>query len=221
MYTKHNGELVVLTIEDIKEKLLAQKEPFIDLDIYIGSKFLSPVRLIASLISEEQAQKRIKRKTDNKAKVSKLTKESACLNLFVTNVGREVCDAIQVYKLYTLRWQIELVFKTWKSIMRLHKIHAMNATRFKCVLLIKLIWVMLNWTLLRLVEEKEACEMSLHRLSRTMVSPSQKLTLKLIQDKESFYHWLEQLIQISRRHHQKEYKKGDESTQDILSRKFI
>ncbi|MEQ9102347.1 MAG: IS4 family transposase [Imperialibacter sp.] len=220
MYVKHDGQLVRLTIDDIKEKLLTQKQQYIDLDIYLGRKILSPVRLIASLIPDEQARKRIKRKKDNKTKVSKLTEQSACLNLFVTNVEREVCDAIQVYKLYTLRWQIELIFKTWKSIMRLHKIHAMNATRFKCVLLIKLIWVMLNWALLRLVEEKQACEMSLHKLSRTMVSRSQKLTLGLIQNQEAFLQWLAQLIQLSRRHHQKEYKKGDESIQDILSLKL-
>lgn len=219
MYEKHDEELVPLTLAEIKKRLQSHTGKYLDLDIYLGSKIHSPVRLIASKLPEEQTQKRLKRKKDNRTHLSELTKESASLNLFVTNVEREVCDAAQIHKLYRLRWQIELIFKTWKSIMQLHKIHSMNAIRFQCVLLIKLIWVMLNWSLLQLLEEKGTCEVSLHKLSRTMTSKVQPLSLKLIQDQEAFFKWLMILLQISWKHHSKEYKKGDESIPDVLKEK--
>jgi len=216
MYQLCDRELVPLTIGDIKEKLLAQKGKYLDLDILVGSKAKSPVRLIASLLPEEQTQKRLKRKKDNRTHLSKLTQESACLNLFLTNVERRKYDAAQICGLYSIRWQIELMFKTWKSIIQLHNIHPMNPTRFQCVLLVKLIWIMLNWTLLLLIEQNQLYEISFHKLSRTLVSRSQLLTLKLIQDQRAFFHWLMHLSDISRRHHRKEYKKGDHSLQEII-----
>lgn len=219
MYEKRDEQLVPLTIADIKQRLQCHTGKYLDLDIYVGSKVHSPVRLIASKLPEEQTQKRLKKKRDNKTHLSKLVEESASLNLFVTNVEREVCVASQIHNLYRLRWQIELIFKTWKSIMQLHKIHSMNAIRFQCVLLIKLIWVMLNWSLLQLLEEKESYELSLHKLSRTLVSSVLPLTLKLIQDQKAFFEWLMLLQQISWRHHSKEYKKGDESILDTLAGK--
>lgn len=217
MFVIRDGELTKLTIADIKKRLLNQRQGFLDIDVLVGAQTLSPVRLIASLLPEEQGQKRLKRKKDNGRTLSKLSQESACLNLFVTNVERQKCDANQIYKLYALRWQIELVFKTWKSIMHLHQIQPMNATRFKCVLLIKLIWVLLNWSLLLLAEYKQAYSVSLHKLSRTMVSLAHQLSLSLIQNQRAFHIWLTELLILSHRHHRKEYKKGDESIRTILS----
>lgn len=50
--------------------------------------------------------------------------------------------------------------------MKLHNIHSMNAIRLECTLLIKLIWVMLNWSILRLFEEILSCELSLKWLQK-------------------------------------------------------
>ncbi|MBC7511350.1 MAG: transposase [Ferruginibacter sp.] len=37
------------------------------------------------------------------------------LKVFVNNVGAEKLTVQQAYELYKIRWQIELMFKTWKS----------------------------------------------------------------------------------------------------------
>jgi hypothetical protein len=46
-----------------------------------------------------------------------------------------------------LRWQIELVFKTWKSFFEIHKVKRVKKERMECQLLAKLIWILLNWRL--------------------------------------------------------------------------
>jgi hypothetical protein len=217
MYVKQGGDLTQITIQDIKDRLKAQKGKHLDLDIYLGSKQRTPVRLIANLLTEKQTKLRLKKKKANRGKLSKLAEESSCLNLFVTNVEREECSAQQVYELYTLRWQIELIFKTWKSILHLHKIHAMNAIRFECVLLIKFIWVMLNWSILKLFEEATRYELSLHKLTRTIISQSTTLNLEILQSPGLCLNWLLSLCEISIKHHRKEYKKGSKKINEILA----
>ena len=218
MYEKQNGKLRKITVEDIKSRLMKTKQKYIDMEIFVGSQVRTPVRLIANFLSKGQTQKRIKKKKAKGLPVSKLAKESACLNLFVTNVEKDKCSASQIYDLYTLRWQIELIFKTWKSILKIHKTHPMNALRLECVILIKFIWVMLNWSLLKLIEEVSNTEISYHKFSRTMMSRSMMLNLTILQDPGLFLNWLNRLFEISRKHHLKEYKKGTKSIGIILQK---
>src|SRR5690606_37737359 len=124
-----------------------------------------------------------KKKTANR-KLGEDALESIGLNLFVTNVEREKCDAEAIYELYTLRWQIELVFKTWKSVMKLHKIHSMNATRLECIILIKLLWVMLNWSIWNRIKDYTNKDISFHKFSQTLQSRSKRLTPCVLRSKQ-------------------------------------
>jgi hypothetical protein len=217
MYYKEDGVMRELTIYDIKDRLNNSKEKYLDMDIFVGQKILTPVRLIANLLSEDQTLKRIKKKKANRGTLSQLAIDSACLNLFVTNIEREKCDASKVYQLYTLRWQIELIFKAWKSMMAIHKLHPMNSIRLECVMLIKFIWVMLNWSLLKLTEEVVGVEMSLHKMVRTLTGRAFLLNLLILENSDKLTNWLLELIKVSGRHHVKEYKKGSNKYKDILA----
>ncbi|MEM9337346.1 MAG: IS4 family transposase [Bacteroidota bacterium] len=208
MYEKGEEGLKKLTIEDIKSRLRQQSDKYLDMNILVGSQTLAPVRLIANFLTEKQTQQRIKKKKANSGPLSKLMLESAGLNLFVTNVERQKCEASQIYALYRLRWEVELIFKNWKSILNLHKIHPMNAIRTECVMLIKFIWVMLNWSILRLTEEVLNTELSLHKMTRTFTNRSILLDLSTMSDKGKFHSWLIRMFTLSDTHHQKEYKKG-------------
>jgi len=208
-FVKENGSLVKLTVPDIIEKLKSQKEKYVDMEVIVGDQARTPVRLIANLLTEDQTAKRIKKKKAN-GSLSKHAKDSACLNLFVTNVKKAHCSAADIYQLYRLRWQVELVFKTWKSILGVHKVHSMNATRLECHLLVKLLWVILNWSILKLAEETSGLEMSLHKCTRTIMARTNSLTMSLLQDKERLMDWVHRLINISIVHHKKEYRKSVE-----------
>lgn len=219
-YIKEDGVLNPLTTSGIIQKLNGQKEKYLDLDVYVGKQALAPVRLVANLLTEEQAQERLKKKAANR-KLGGDALESIGLNLFVTNVEREKCDALAIYDLYTLRWQVELIFKTWKSVMKLDKIHSMNATRLECTILVRLLWVMLNWSILNQIKELTNKDISFHKLARTLQYRSKILTANILKNKDLLYEWMQGLGEISKAHHQKEYKKGSKKISEILNRTYI
>ena len=68
-------------------------------------------------------------------------------NTFITNIAKEILPFDKVRKTYYLRWQIELVFKTWKSFFEINKVKKVKLERMECQLLAKLIWILLNWRL--------------------------------------------------------------------------
>lgn len=215
-YTLKNGEYSLLSTASIISLLKDQKEKYLDLNVYVGEKVRTKVRLVANLLTEEQTKKRLKNKSANR-KLGPDTLEAIGLNLFVTNVESEKCTASQIYDLYTVRWQVELVFKTWKSVMRLHKIHPMNATRLECILLIKLLWVMLNWTILNHLKNLTQKDLSFHKLVNTLQGRSKVLTLPVLQNSCLLTNWLTNLYRISKEFHEKEYKKGRKKVPEILA----
>jgi len=54
--------------------------------------------------------------------VSEEYKARAALNLFITSAPPEFIDIETAWKIYSLRWQIELTFKIWKSICKIDKV---------------------------------------------------------------------------------------------------
>ncbi len=123
----------------------------IEKDAYITTE-LEKVRMIIELLPEEVIKERI-RKAEKEAKkkgrkLSKEYKSRARLNIFITNIPAKVLDLEQIQSVYTLRWQIELVFKVWKSIGGIHKVKKMKQERFESYLYAKLLWLMLNWMII-------------------------------------------------------------------------
>jgi len=69
------------------------------------------------------------------------------MNLFVTNMKEQDIPKELVWSLYRLRWQIELIFKVWKSIASVDKIKKAKRERIECHLYGKLLWVLLGWNI--------------------------------------------------------------------------
>lgn len=205
-YTHQDGQYRQITTAEIIDKLKHARGKYIDLEVFVGEQVRTPVRLIANLLSDEQKKKRLKKKSANR-KLGKDALESIGLNLFVTNVEGHKCSAHEIYKLYALRWQVELVFKTWKSIMRVHKIHGMNPIRLECIILIKLLWVMLNWSIVQCLKQVTRLDLSHHKVVRTLMARSQTISRPIMENQELFESWLCRLISICKLHNLKEYKK--------------
>lgn len=142
-----------VTWKDIDKKLKKTGTPFLEVDVLIyRDKFLS-CRLILEPVSDDEYRKRLidaeKSAKSRKVGVSDDHKIRCRYNAFITNVDREILPVETIRKTYYLRWQIELVFKTWKSYFEINKVKKVKKERMECQLLAKLLWILLNWNLFR------------------------------------------------------------------------
>lgn len=145
IYEKKGNAFKKITHGGILKRLRAKGKMYLDIPAYIGKDTKHPVRLIANLLDEKAIAQRVKRVKHRKTKLNKVDKIDSQLNLFVTNVPADYCLADEIYQLYKIRWQVELIFKTWKSVLKIDKVRKMKADRLKCYLISKLLWVMLSW----------------------------------------------------------------------------
>lgn len=117
--------------------------------VLLGKEKTIQVRLIICLLPSEIASKRIHTFNRNSKgkKHSSEYRARAFFNLFITNAPKEfLCDD-QAAPLYTIRWQIELLFKIWKSIAHIDKVKKVKQERFECYIHAKLIIILLCWRL--------------------------------------------------------------------------
>ena len=66
------------------------------------------------------------------------------VNLHITNAPVELLPAKVIRQFYTIRWQIELIFKNWKSNFELDEVTGERPPRIKCMLYAKLLFIFLT-----------------------------------------------------------------------------
>ena len=122
---------------------------FLELNVVLGTviKEQTPCRFIALRVCEQAANKR-RRKLLKEAKKKGRTPSQAHLalcdwTLLITNVPADLLPATMAYELYRVRWQIELLFKQLKSVMRIHKSDTGLENRLRCELYGKLLMAVL------------------------------------------------------------------------------
>jgi len=126
VYELKHGKYELVNFVKIQSDLRKRRLSSIEKEVYIGSNIKFKTRMIIELMPKEQIEKRLV----NMAKISKKKgcttskkhKARVALNIFITNLNSEHLPLEQVRSLYRLRWQIELVFKVWKSVVNIDKV---------------------------------------------------------------------------------------------------
>ena len=139
--------------KSINSKLKRTSSDFMELDVLVFERNQIPCRLILERVSSNEYNRRLeKAKASAKSQgvgISKLHKTKLQYNAFITNASPSILPVTEIRKTYYLRWQIELIFKTWKSFFRINKIKKVRKERMECQLMAKLIWILLNWQLFK------------------------------------------------------------------------
>jgi hypothetical protein len=146
-----------LNFKKLYESMIEGNVSSYHINANIGEKERMPVRMVAELVPEEVYQKRIRTvEKENKKKghqTSNEFKARARFNILVTNVPEDDLPTENMYKLYKTRWQIELMFKTWKSTMGINKIHPMRYQRLMCLLYAKFILFLINSNIIYFINQ--------------------------------------------------------------------
>jgi hypothetical protein len=121
-------------------------------DVFIGSEEKIPVRLVIELMPDDIYEERMRKIHKLHKKKGYQTSEEykflSRFNLFITNVAKEVLPDKVISSLYRMRWQVELIFKIWKSVFGIHHTRKMKYQRWLCLLHFKLLMMIVNWNII-------------------------------------------------------------------------
>lgn len=122
-----------------------------------------PMRLIAVRLSEEAAKRAHRRRREHARKHGRtnraLTIQMADWLVVLTSLPAEQWSAEQVLLLYRGRWQIELLFKRIKQLVRVHRLRSAHLQSNQAVLAALLIgWILLEQQAKEIREERDGRE---------------------------------------------------------------
>ncbi|MGJ3193577.1 IS4 family transposase [Peribacillus frigoritolerans] len=116
-------------------------------EAYIGQNQKLPVRVIIHRLTDDQTQTRLINQAIREKKKGIVMKEKSKhlmgMNVYITNSSPEEVPTDYVHSLYSLRWQIEILFKTWKSFFEIDECKTIKKERLECHLYGQLIGILL------------------------------------------------------------------------------
>ncbi|WP_142238891.1 IS4 family transposase, partial [Bacillus cereus] len=140
----HNGalkkqtEYVKINLQMMIERLLPGETYEVG-NVYVGDQKILFARLVLYRLTEKQLRERRKKQAESEKKKGKSYSEKSKilsgLNVYVTNTPWEWVPMKQVHELYSLRWQIEIVFKTWKSLFHIDHCRTVKQERMIAIFL--------------------------------------------------------------------------------------
>lgn len=121
--------------------------PVIELAVYVGKDERLPCRLIAYRLPQEVVSERRRKAREKAAKQGRMPSKAylawLAFGFYITNVPQELWTADVIGTIYRLRWQIELTFKHWKSLLALHVLRGTRPERIRCLIYGRLIAIVM------------------------------------------------------------------------------
>jgi len=141
-----------VTLRDPKTKqpinLLAilRRDGRFDRWVLIGEQ-QSRMRVVALAVPQEIANRRraiAKKNHDGRCIPTRQRLQLMNWSLFVTNVSSKVWSPSVIARIYRLRWRIEIIFKSWKSHLRLRELNCRSADLVRLSVMLKLLYGLLT-----------------------------------------------------------------------------
>ncbi|MEH7057931.1 IS4 family transposase [Bacillus wiedmannii] len=143
---KKSTEYIQIDIETLMNSLQSGETCEVS-NAYVEMTDKVPTRVIVHRLTKEQQQKRLRdqaiREKKKGMKYSARSKRLSGINVYMTNTSTDIVPMGQVHDWYSLRWQIEILFKTWKSFFHIHHCKKIKRERLECHLYGQLIAILL------------------------------------------------------------------------------
>lgn len=149
---------------DLLENL--HQQDYLEMPVLLGKQTKQLVRILCKKLSPTQSVAR-RRKANKLAKSHGYTfslKNQRLLDwsLLITNIPSEKCPSEQIFFLYKVRWQIELLFKLYKSYIQIETLKGkLKPSRILCELYAKLCIILVFHGIVSCVELAKGTEISL------------------------------------------------------------
>lgn len=221
LYERRGKDLVPLSYKTILQRLKGSTKKYLEMPVYLGGDANYEVRLTANRLTPEAVERRLRKKIYRKNKKPETYSYLKEMNLFITNVPKKMLSANEIYGLYRVRWQIELIFKTWKSVLKIDQVRKMKADRFRCYLLGRLLWVVLNWEICSVfnayLNQSESILVSFYKCFTIIKQRVRSLEYILLHRKVKLKEWLLTLFDIISRFGIKEHRRGRAAVINLLA----
>ena len=225
---RENGAVFALDFAATAEFMRRNNINQVEEIVYLDEKLTLQVRLFIYLLPPDVYNERIRKANHNAKKkgrqLSKEFKARARLNLFITSAPEEMISLDTAWKIYTLRWQIELSFKTWKSLWKIDKIKKVKLERLQCYIWAKLFIIITSWRLLWFISQKMRLlfgkNLSFYKAMKTITYTVDRLKGALLDASISTGRYLAELLLLSSRKHLLEKKKSANYSPEILYGSF-
>jgi hypothetical protein len=152
IFEQNGNEYKRIDLVQIELSMRSSGIEIMEKQVYLGERVYMPTRMIIALVPEDKIEERIKkqrRKIERrKGKISKQSFASIGINLFATNANDILLPLKEVMNLYKIRWQIELVFKAWKTIGQIQMVKKAKQERVITMLYLNLVWIFMNMQLI-------------------------------------------------------------------------
>lgn len=211
-----------LDLVKLVNKMKKNKIMYFEDELIVGNQNKLKARVIINLVPDEIKKKRAeavayKGKNQNYT-VQKEYKVWTGINVFITNVDKKRLTVEQIINIYRLRWQVELVFKTWKSHYKIDQYKTMRKERIECYLFATLLLILLHWRIFSWLNQKlihKKIDLSLHKFSKLMVHLNILFNETVIRSKNNIETFLNKVLKLSESYIQKEKKKNKIGFWDI------
>lgn len=156
---------------DLPRLLSKETRTHFELDLLVGAQERLPCRVLFIRLPEEVVNRR-RQKANERARRKGRTLSPRYLkllawNIYITNVPVEMLTIRQAVVLYPLRWQVELIFKLWKSQCKLDRVAGLRRERVLCELYAKMIGIVMTHFFMAPLRLTKECELSLVKARQT------------------------------------------------------
>lgn len=162
-------------ILDIVAFLNTQTKPLADYAVQVGKTTRLPCRMIGVRLPQkiiEKRRRRVREDAQRRGNTPSARALALCAwNIFLTNLPPERLTLQQLLACYALRWQVELIFKLWKSQAGLKHLGGSRKGRLLCEVYAKLIGLVLFHFLvapLRFLRINQHIEISLTKATKIL-----------------------------------------------------
>lgn len=214
VYVKKKEKYELLDLISVVNKMKEGEQN--NIQIYLGEKERYPTRLALEKVPQELSnEKRRKLKTDKQNKRKSISEERLIfcnVNAFITNCTEEQLPNKLIRQCYSLRWQVEIIFKAWKSYFKIDKVKQMRIERFECFHYGCLMFIIACTNLLIYFKQWcfKKCKKEISELKFFKLLTSMKQEIKEVINKQKLIlsDFLDDIANIIKRTCIKEQKKG-------------
>lgn len=194
-------------------------------DIVIGSKKELKTRLIITKLSEKNKEKRrIKHLSEVKRSRGTINPRSVAwnsVNVYVTNVPEEMLSTNEIHDVYSLRWQIEIMFKVWKSVFEINKVKKMKIERFKCFLYGRLIALLFSTIVVfsakDIIKKQDNKDISELKSYQIIIEFFHDIRKEIFENDIYLCRLLKRIIESIKKYALKSKKKGKKTSNEIVN----